>query len=185
MVLKEAKRCFYFLLSRRKDWRTIIVEGGASQPAFEGPNSSVQSLSRVRLFATPWTAARQASLSITNSRVYSNSCPLSRWCHPTISSSVILFSSCPQSFPASGSLDPVYSTDRWLERGVSGWSNTGLFTRYECVDFVMRVWMVLTENTECHTGFQRWGWGERCSGEHFTAFRSTQRLLTCTRVLCL
>ena len=33
----------------------------------------------------------------------SNSCPLSRWCYPTISSSVIPFSSCPQSFPASGS----------------------------------------------------------------------------------
>ena len=36
-------------------------------------------------------------------RVYPNSCPLSRWCHPTISSSVIPFSSCPQSSPASGS----------------------------------------------------------------------------------
>ena len=36
-------------------------------------------------------------------RVYSNSCPLSRWCHPAISSSVVPFSSCPQSFPASGS----------------------------------------------------------------------------------
>ena len=35
--------------------------------------------------------------------VYPNSCPLSRWCHPTISSSVVPFSSCPQSFPASGS----------------------------------------------------------------------------------
>ena len=35
--------------------------------------------------------------------VYPNSCPLSRWCHLTISSSVIPFSSCPQSFPASGS----------------------------------------------------------------------------------
>ena len=34
--------------------------------------------------------------------VYSNSCPLSRWCHPTISSSAIPFSSCLQSFPASG-----------------------------------------------------------------------------------
>ena len=33
---------------------------------------------------------------------YSNSCPLSRWCHPTISSSVVPFSSLPQSFPASG-----------------------------------------------------------------------------------
>ena len=36
-------------------------------------------------------------------RVYSNSCPLSRWCHLTISSSVTTFSSCPQSLPASGS----------------------------------------------------------------------------------
>ena len=35
--------------------------------------------------------------------VCSNSCPLSRWSHPTISSSVALFSSCPQSFPTSGS----------------------------------------------------------------------------------
>ena len=63
--------------------------------------SSVQSLSCVWLFATPWTAAHQASLSITNSRLYPNSCPLSRWCHPTISSSVIPFSSCLQSFRAS------------------------------------------------------------------------------------
>ena len=36
-------------------------------------------------------------------RVYPNPCPLSQWYHPTISSSVIPFSSCPQSFPASGS----------------------------------------------------------------------------------
>ena len=36
-------------------------------------------------------------------RVYSNSCPLSRWCHPTISSSVVPFSSRLQYFPASGS----------------------------------------------------------------------------------
>ena len=69
-----------------------------------GPSfSSVQSLSRVRLFATPWIAARQASLSITNSRSLPQTCPLSQWCHPPISSSVIPFSSCPQSFPASRS----------------------------------------------------------------------------------
>ena len=35
------------------------------------------------------------------SRVHSNSCPSSRWCHPAISSSVVPFSSCPQSLPAS------------------------------------------------------------------------------------
>ena len=65
--------------------------------------SSVQSLSRIRLFATPWTAARQASLSITNSRSLLKLIPLSRWCHPAISSSVFPFSSHLQSFPASGS----------------------------------------------------------------------------------
>ena len=60
--------------------------------------SSVQSLSHVWHFVTTWTAARQASLSITNSRS-----PLSRWCHPAISSSIVPFSSCPQSFQAWGS----------------------------------------------------------------------------------
>ena len=65
--------------------------------------SSVQfSCSVMLLFVVPCTAARQASLSITNSQ----SLPklmLSWWRHPTISSSVVSFSSCPQSFPASGS----------------------------------------------------------------------------------
>ena len=79
----------------------------------------VKSLSCVRLFATPWTAAYQAPPSMgfsgqqywsgvplpspTLSLVCSNSCPLSWWCHPTISSSVAPFSFCLQSFPASGS----------------------------------------------------------------------------------
>ena len=51
---------------------------------------------------TPWTAARLPCPSPTPGAC-SNSCPLSKWCHPTISSSVVPFSSCPQSFPASGS----------------------------------------------------------------------------------
>ena len=42
--------------------------------------------------------------------VYPNSCPSSRWCHSTISSSVIPFSSCPQSLPASGSFQWVNSS---------------------------------------------------------------------------
>ena len=50
-----------------------------------------------------WAAACQASLSFTISQVCSNSCPSSRWCHPIISSSVTLFSSCLQPFPASRS----------------------------------------------------------------------------------
>ena len=62
--------------------------------------SSVQLLSHVWLFATPWTTACQASLSFTISWSLLKSCPS---CHPTISSSAIPFSSCPPSFPASGS----------------------------------------------------------------------------------
>ena len=61
-------------------------------------------LGRVRLFVTPWTAAHLGSLSITIPGAYWNSCPSSRWCHPTISPSATPFSSCLQSFPASGSV---------------------------------------------------------------------------------
>ena len=63
----------------------------------------VQSLSHVQPFVTPWTAAHWASLSLTVSWSYSNSCPLSPGCYLTISSSTTLFSFCLQSFPASGS----------------------------------------------------------------------------------
>ena len=45
--------------------------------------------------------------------VYPNSCPSSWWCHPTISSSVIPFSSCPQSFPALGSFPMSQLCIRW------------------------------------------------------------------------
>ena len=72
--------------------------------------SSVQLLSHVWLFVTPWTAAHQISPSITNFWACSNSHPSSWWCHPTISSSVVPFSSCLQSFPASGSFPWVSSS---------------------------------------------------------------------------
>ena len=48
--------------------------------------SSVQSLSHVRLFVTPWITACQASLSSQTPGVYSKSCSSSWWCHPAISS---------------------------------------------------------------------------------------------------
>jgi len=53
----------------------------------------VQWLSRVWLFAAPWTAAHQASLSFRMSWNALRLLPLSQWCHPTISSSVVPFSS--------------------------------------------------------------------------------------------
>ena len=64
---------------------------------------SVQSFSRVWLFATPWTEHVRVPCPSPTPGAYSNSCPWSRWGHPAISSSVVPFSSWLQSFPASGS----------------------------------------------------------------------------------
>ena len=69
-------------------------------PLFYHLISSAQLLSHVRLFETPWTRPPCPS---PTPGFYPNSCPLNRWRHPTISSSVVPFSSCLQSFPASGS----------------------------------------------------------------------------------
>jgi len=79
--------------------------------------SSVQSLSHVPLFATLWIAARQASLSITNSRSCPNSCALSWWFHPAISSSFVPFSSCPQSLLASESF-PMSQLFPWSGQSI-------------------------------------------------------------------
>ena len=65
-------------------------------------------------------------------RAYLNSCPLSWWCHPTISSSVIPFSSCLQSFAASGGQSIGVSTSAsvlpmniqdWFPLGWTGWTS--------------------------------------------------------------
>ena len=64
----------------------------------------IQLLSCVQLFVTSWTAACQASLSFTISQSLQTHVHwLCQWCCLAISSSVVPFSSCPQSFPASGS----------------------------------------------------------------------------------
>ena len=57
--------------------------------------------------------------------VYSNSCPSSQWCHPTISSSVVPFSSCSQSFPASGSF-------QMSQLFTSGGQSLGVFSLNVC-----------------------------------------------------
>ena len=82
------------------------VGGGRSKFSLEFPwgcHCCFQFLSRVQLFATPWTAAHQAPCPSPSPGACSHSCPLSWWCHPTISSSVVPFSSRLQSFTASGS----------------------------------------------------------------------------------
>ena len=75
--------------------------------------SSVQLLSRVRPFATPWTAAHQASLSITNSWSLLKLMSIESVMPPIISSSVVPFSSYLQSFPASGSfqMSQLFASD--------------------------------------------------------------------------
>ena len=143
MERKPYKRFWWYLKSRRiylpkpsvpwiSDWETLVLSRVTSDIhisctqkgclwlqatilIFVVQFSSVQFLRYVWLFATPLTAACQASLSITNPRVYSNSCPLSQWCHPTISSSVVPFSSSLQSFPESGSF-PMSSSSHQVAK---------------------------------------------------------------------
>ena len=102
----QGPRKWIYELSHSKDWTTWFLMHRLLMPRFLYlrflsdkthfcPNSSVQLLSRVRLLETPWTEARQASRPSPPPGVYSNSCALSRWGHPTISSSVVPFSSYP------------------------------------------------------------------------------------------
>ena len=98
-------------------------------------------------------------------RVYSNSCPLTWWCHPAISSSVIPFSSCPQSLPASGSFPVIQflvwggqsigvsasvsvllmNTQDWSPLGWTGWislQSKGLsrvFSNYKSMQIIFGV----------------------------------------------
>ena len=74
----------------------------------------VQSLSRVWIFVTPWTAACQASCPSPTPGACSNSCPLNPWCHPTISSSVVPFSAFNLS-QHQGLFQWVSSSIRWLK----------------------------------------------------------------------
>ena len=99
----ESKRLFYtsvsLLLSRIQGYHSVQF-------------SSVQSLSRVQLFATPWIAAARPPCPSPTPGVHSDSHPLSQWCLPAISSFVVPFSSCPQSLPASESF-PMSQLFTW------------------------------------------------------------------------
>ena len=80
--------------------------------------SSVQSFILVWVFATTWIAPHESQhirppCPSPSPRVHSDSCPSSLWCHPAISSSVVPFSSCPQSFPASESFPKSQLCMRW------------------------------------------------------------------------
>ena len=68
--------------------------------------------------------------------VYPNSCPLCQWCHPTNSSSVIPFSSCPQSFPASGSF-------QMSQLFTSGGQSTGVSASTSVLPMNIQEWFPL------------------------------------------
>ena len=106
-------------------------------------NAVVQSLSGVRHFVTPLTTApfwhhglqhTRFPCSSLSPRACSNSCPLSRWCHPTIWYSVVPFS-CFQSFPASGSFlmswlftscgQSIEASASVLPMNIQGWFSLG------------------------------------------------------------
>ena len=103
---------FLFITLSLKKWNnssifsaaTIIIQGSPDS-VFKRTHSA-QFSSVTQLCLTLWPHGLQhARLPCPSPTpgVYSNSCPLSRWCHPTISSSVVPFSSRFQSFPGSGS----------------------------------------------------------------------------------
>ena len=111
----------------------------------------VQSSCCVWLFVTPWTAAHQASVSLTISQSLprfmsisvihhinkmTDSCPLHRWCHPAISSSDTLFSFCLQSFPVSGTfqMSQIFESDN---------QNTGISTSASALPMSSQSWFPL------------------------------------------
>ena len=81
-------------------WGSHYISTGQCCSQFSSVTQSCLTLCDPMDCSTPgFLVHRTASLSV----AYSNSCPSSWWCHPTVSSSVVPFSSCLQSFPASGS----------------------------------------------------------------------------------
>ena len=100
------------------------------------------------------TAARQASLSFTTSRSLLKLRSLHRWCHPTISSSVVPFSSCPQSFPASGSL-PVSA---WRAQAGECCHLTGLLVEQGYLFIFQRWWTLVCSSIQSTYLAPHWWW---------------------------
>ena len=88
------------------------------------------------IFTTLWLLHARLPCPSLSPRVCSDSCPLSWWCYPTISSSIVPFSSCPQSFPASESF-PM----SWLF--TSGGQHIGIWVQTNTIWF--HVYEILTK----------------------------------------
>ena len=97
---------------------------------------SLQLFSHVRLFVTHGLQHTELPCPSPTTRAYSNSCPSSQWCHPTISFSVIPFSSSLQSFPASGSF-PMH------QFFISGGRNIGVSASASVLPMNIQDWFPL------------------------------------------
>ena len=91
--------------------------------------------------------------------VYSNSCPSSQWCHPAISSSVVPFSSCPQSLPASG----VFSNEstlcmRWPKYWSFSFSTSPSNEHPGLISFRMGVYTHIYRHTHTYTHTRMCAW---------------------------
>ena len=97
--------------------------------------SSVQLLSHIQLFAPHESKHTRPPCPSPTPRVYPNSCPSSQWCHPAISSSVVPFSSCPQSLPASESF-PMSQLFAW------GGQSTGVSASASVLPMNIQDWLI-------------------------------------------
>ena len=102
-VISWNYRFAYFILIFQASHTTVWGCESWRPSSYSGCRLVVQSLSRVLLLATPWTAVHRASSSFTISWSCSDSHPLNGCCHPAVSTSIVPFSSRLQPFPASGS----------------------------------------------------------------------------------
>ena len=134
-------------------------------------------------------------------RVHSNPCPLSRWCHPTISYSVVTFSSCPQTFPASGSfpMSQLFAsggqsvrvsastsvlpmnTEDWSPLGWTGWislQSKGLSRVFSNTTVQKHQFFGTNKKAECRRidAFELWCW-KRLLRVPWTARRSNQSII--------
>ena len=92
--------------------------------------------------------------------VYTNSCPLSRWCHPTISSSVVPLFSCPQSFPALGSfqMSPLFASGG-QSIGVSASTSVLLMNTQDWPPLGWTGWISLQSKGLSRVFSSYWDWG--------------------------
>ena len=104
---------------------------------------TVQLLSHVWRFVTPWTAAHQASLPITNSQSLLKLTSIKSGCHPTISPSVITFSSSLQSFPSSGSFPMSDFASGCQSIGASASASVLPMNIYDWFPLVLTSWISL------------------------------------------